>query len=101
VLDVRKAPDDKLLEIVVDACIAELPLAHSYTHRIFHRPQGNPTACQLLKKGRTRVLGRICMEDDILSSGLELPEDVAIGDFMVFGDAGGYERSMSYVFGRG
>jgi diaminopimelate decarboxylase len=85
---------------VVDACIAELPLARSYSHRIFFRPAAS-SDCIFLKKGDTRILGRICMEDDVLSAGLDVPETVAIGDFIVFGDAGGYERSMSYVFGRG
>ena len=41
------------------------------------------------------------MEDDILSKGVELPDSVEVGDLVVFGDAGGYERTMSYDFGRG
>jgi diaminopimelate decarboxylase len=41
------------------------------------------------------------MEDDILSHGVQLPESVQVGDLVIFGDAGGYERSMSYEFGRG
>ena len=48
-----------------------------------------------------RLLGRICMEDDVLSSGLDLPENLAVGDRLVVCDAGAYERSMSYAFGRG
>jgi diaminopimelate decarboxylase len=99
VLDVRRTPKGRPAEIVVDACIAELPLALSFTHRVFFR-QGS-AAPRPLAKGRTRVLGRICMEDDILSPGLDFPDDVAIGDLVIFGDAGGYERTMSYVFGRG
>jgi diaminopimelate decarboxylase len=94
VLDVRKSKAGKNSEIVVDACIAELPLVQAFTHRIFY--QG-----ELLKKGACKVLGRICMEDDILSNGLAIPESVKIGDLLVFGDAGGYERTMSYDFGRG
>jgi len=94
VLDVRKDRSGKVSEIVVDACIAELPLVAAFTHRIFYR--GN-----LLRQGKARVLGRICMEDDILSNGLALPEAVEVGDLMLFGDAGGYERTMSYEFGRG
>jgi diaminopimelate decarboxylase len=94
ILDVRKAASGKISEIVVDACIAELPLVQAFTHRIFY--QG-----ELLKKGKTKVLGRICMEDDILSNGLALPDSAQVGDLMIFGDAGGYERTMSYEFGRG
>jgi diaminopimelate decarboxylase len=97
VLDVRRQ-DGKLHEVVVDACIAELPLASVYPHRFF-RVRGRhllPVA-----RGPVRVLGRICMEDDVLSSGLDLPDTLAIGDRLVICDAGAYERSMSYVFGRG
>jgi diaminopimelate decarboxylase len=54
-----------------------------------------------MEAGKVKVLGRICMESDVLHSGIRLPENVKIGDLIVFGDAGAYERTMSYVFGRG
>jgi len=107
VLDVRKDSDGDLSEIVVDACIAELPLAQAYRHRVFFRARklsaeaGSSDVCRLLQKGPTRILGRICMEDDILSPGVDLPHDVDVGDLVIFGDAGAYERTMSYDFGRG
>jgi diaminopimelate decarboxylase len=96
VLDVRHR-HGKLEEIVVDACIAELPLASAYPHRVF-RVAGE----RIVPAGRgaVRVLGRICMEDDVLFSGLDLPENTAVGDRLVVCDAGAYERSMSYAFGR-
>ena len=37
VLDVRKTSSGKVSEIVVDACIAELPLVAAFTHRIFYQ----------------------------------------------------------------
>ncbi len=82
------------------ACIAELPLIHSYSHRIFFRSQASQDFLHL-DKGKTKILGRICMESDILSKGLNIPADVQLGDLVIFGDAGAYERSMSYDFGRG
>jgi diaminopimelate decarboxylase len=96
VLDVRHR-HGKLEEVVVDACIAELPLASAYPHRVF-RVAGE----RIVPAGRgaVRVLGRICMEDDVLFSGLDLPENTAVGDRLVVCDAGAYERSMSYAFGR-
>lgn len=94
VLDVRKSKSEKVSEIVVDACIAELPLVQAFTHRVFYRGS-------LLKKGGTKILGRICMEDDVLSNGLDIDNSVQVGDLVIFGDAGGYERTMSYEFGRG
>jgi diaminopimelate decarboxylase len=94
VLDARRDAKGKLSEIVVDACIAELPLVHAFSHRVFHDGKA-------IGKGRTRILGRICMEDDILHSGANLPESLQVGDLVIFGDAGAYERTMSYEFGRG
>jgi diaminopimelate decarboxylase len=97
VLDVRRQAG-AIHEVVVDACIAELPLASVYPHRFFRVAEGQlvPVA-----RGPVRVLGRICMEDDILSAGLDLPDTLTIGDRLVICDAGAYERSMSYAFGRG
>jgi diaminopimelate decarboxylase len=97
VLDVRRQ-DGVVHEIVVDACIAELPLAAVYPHRFFHLVGDRLVP---LARGPVRVLGRICMEDDVLSQGLGLPDTLAIGDRLVICDAGAYERSMSYEFGRG
>jgi diaminopimelate decarboxylase len=98
IVDVRRT-NDFAHEIVVDTCIAELPLINVYPHRFFLQKKGQ----ELIKigKGKTRVLGRICMEDDIISGGLDLPTNIAIGDRIIIGDAGAYERSMSYEFGRG
>ncbi len=47
------------------------------------------------------MLGRLCMEHDIVASNVELPETAQVGDVLVFCDAGAYDMSMSYVFGRG
>ncbi len=103
ILDIRRNKDGGVSEVVVDACIAELPLIQSYAHRIFYQPQLFPKSQNFrpLKKGETKVLGRICMENDVLSKGLDLPDTAQLGDFIIFGDAGAYERSMSYDFGRG
>ncbi len=103
VLDVRRTCEKELVSVVVDASIAELPLARAYPHRVFHLAQSGDGGkqCARLEKGQTRILGRICMEDDILAAHLKFPETVDIGDLVIFGDAGGYERTMSYGFGRG
>ena len=100
VLDVRRDREGRPTELVVDACIAELPLAQAYPHRVFFRAEGDAQSLQL-RRGKNRILGRICMEDDILAQHVEVPEGIQIGDQIIFGDAGGYERSMSYDFGRG
>jgi diaminopimelate decarboxylase len=90
-------------EVVVDGCISELPLIRSYPHRIFQMrtdAAGSKTAIPF-EKGMGRIYGRVCMEDDILANDLLFPEQLSIGDQLIFADAGGYERSMSYGFGSG
>jgi diaminopimelate decarboxylase len=56
---------------------------------------------QVLKRGKTHLMGRLCMEHDIVARYVELPAGARVGDLLVFCDAGAYDRSMSYVFGRG
>ena len=109
VLDVRtqmEGRDRGVSECVADACIAELPLSAGAIRPVylFRRSVGVPGDDGRLirvKPGKARILGRICMEDDILAGSLDLPSDLREGDLLIFGNAGGYERSMSYGFGRG
>ncbi|HEX2091318.1 MAG TPA: ATP-grasp domain-containing protein [Longimicrobiaceae bacterium] len=86
-------------EAVVDAAISDLPMAPLYPHRVYARsPGGEWTA---LAGGRCRLVGRICMETDILAGEVALPEWIEPGDRLVIGDAGAYDASMAYNFGRG
>jgi diaminopimelate decarboxylase len=90
---------DEVKEAVVDGSIAELPMHFVQPHRILHR---NASGDWLpLRRGKTRLLGRLCMEHDIVAANVELPPNVRKGDVLVFCDAGAYDRSMSYDFGRG
>lgn len=100
VLDVRRSSDKKVSEIVVDACVAEMPLISAYFHRTFYQSKSTGEFYPL-QRGSTKVLGRICMESDVLSRGLNFPASIQVGDLVIFGDAGAYERTMSYDFGRG
>lgn len=87
-------------EAVVDGSIAELPMYFFYPHRILYK-DSNGGALTPLGRGKTKLLGRLCMEHDIVAHSVELPENAQVGDILVFCDAGAYDRSMSYVFGRG
>jgi diaminopimelate decarboxylase len=98
VLEVRRAADGGS-EAVVDAAISELPMAPYYPHRLYGRDAGG--AWRVLPGGGDRLLGRICMETDILASDVALPDGLAPGDRLVIGDAGAYDASMAYNFGRG
>ena len=91
--------ESEIKEAIVDGSIAELPMHFVQPHRILHRDaHGQWTT---LGRGKTRLLGRLCMEHDILATNIELPAGVRKGDVLVFCDAGAYDRSMSYEFGRG
>src|SRR5262249_33034012 len=98
-LEVRRSTSG-VREAVVDASIADLPLADVYPHRILtfdaERRRGRG-----LGHGDGRLLGRLCMEDDVVATNLALPETARAGDRLVICDAGAYDRSMSYDFGKG
>lgn len=101
VLEVRRVPDTEgRLEVVVDGATSELPLAQSYPHRILAFSQQTKRLTVLLD-GENRILGRHCMEADILSPGITIPVNLIKNDAVVFCDAGAYDRSMSYEFGKG
>lgn len=99
VLEVRRDKDGHT-EAVVDAAISDLPMAPFYPHRIY-TPAARGGGWAAVGGGRDRVLGRICMETDILASDLALPPTLRPGSRLVIGDAGAYDASMSYNFGRG
>ncbi|MGB8507178.1 MAG: ATP-grasp domain-containing protein [Pyrinomonadaceae bacterium] len=90
----------EIKEAVVDGSIAELPMNFFQPHRILHR-DARTNEWRPLKRGQTQLLGRLCMEHDVVASNVELPEGARVGDVLIFCDAGAYDRSMSYVFGRG
>jgi diaminopimelate decarboxylase len=97
VLEARQI--DGVREVVVDASIADLSQAGAFPHRIYWRESSGQW--RPLPYGAGRVLGRICMENDILGSNVEIPPELDRGDLLVVGDCGAYDRSMSYAFGTG
>ena len=99
ILEIQEHEDDHV-EAVVDGSIAELPMYFFYPHRML-RQCGETGALQPLGRGKTHLMGRLCMEHDIVAANVQLPEGTRAGDLLIFCDAGGYDRSMSYVFGRG
>jgi diaminopimelate decarboxylase len=92
--------DEEAREAVVDGSIAELPMHAFQPHRILAR-DAETGEWRPLKRGKTRLMGRLCMEHDVVAWDVELPEGMGAGDVLIFCDAGAYDRSMSYVFGRG
>lgn len=98
VLEVRRSKG-RIEDAIVDACIAELPLANHYPHPMWLQSLDGEWLG--LGRGGQHIYGRICMEDDRIGSNLALPETLAPGQILLIGDAGGYNRSMAYEFGRG
>ena len=98
-LEVQEMEEGEV-EAVVDGSIAELPMHAFQPHRILCLHPGTGE-WRPLKRGKTRLMGRLCMEHDVVAWNVELPEGSGAGDVLIFCDAGAYDRSMSYVFGRG
>jgi diaminopimelate decarboxylase len=99
VLEVREREDGAELEVVVTASIADLPMATLNPHSIILVRDGR--AVGRLAGGEGRVLGNICMENDVLAAGVSFPLTPRPGDELVFGGAGGYNASMAWPFAAG
>lgn len=95
VLEVRRRRDG--IEAIVDLGYGDWPLQNTYPH-----------ALELLRgderlpigRGGDRVGGSTCLEYDYVD-GLRFPSDIAAGDRILVHNAGSYDRSMSFSFGRG
>lgn len=87
-------------EVVVDGSIAELPMYFVHPHRILYQA-AEGGELKPVGRGNVHLLGRLCMEHDIVATNVALPEGAKAGDLLVFCDAGAYDKSMSYVFGHG
>lgn len=97
VLEVRRSR--AYTELVIDGSIAELPDVRSHPHRVVSlNSSGAPV---VWGAGHDRVLGRLCMEFDILSDAVHVPRDIREGALVAYLDAGAYDASMAYSFGKG
>ena len=94
VLDVRPARD----EVLLDASLAELSNIDYHPHRLLAHT--GERGWHRLPRGEGRLLGRLCMEADVLGHRRRV-DHLAPGDTVVVCDAGAYDASMTYPFGRG
>jgi diaminopimelate decarboxylase len=97
VVEVRVSRDGSR-EAVLDAAVSDLPMSRFYPHRVAIR---SGSGWQALAGGEDRLLGRICMETDVLAEGLSIPIHIGRDDVMAILDAGAYDASMAYAFGQG
>lgn len=97
VVETRTRPDGGK-DVIVDAAKSDLPLSGERPHSV--AVEINESWHQL-GAGPDRVLGRICMESDIITDGVTIPESVERGDTVAFPRTGAYDTSMAYEFGNG
>jgi len=94
VLDAR--PSRKA--VILDASLAELSNIDYHPHRLLAHT--DERGWHRLPRGEGRLLGRLCMEADVLGRRRQV-RHLAPGDTIVVCDAGAYDASMTYPFGRG
>jgi diaminopimelate decarboxylase len=98
VLEVRYVISGR--EVVVDASIAEVSEARAYRHPVYVRDHRSGDWSPVWV-GQDRILGRSCMESDVLITNALAPDWLAADDVMVIDQVGAYDQSKSYMFGRG
>ena len=83
---------------VVDACVSDLPDLTEFGREIDWWPRDG-SGWRPLNEGADMILGRICMEHDIVRQSVLLPPDLREGDFLRVRGTGAYDMSMRYDFG--
>ncbi len=96
VVEVRGRP---VSELVVDAAISDVPFASQGVRRIAARRHDGTWS--VIAPGHAMVLGRLCMEDDVLGRDLCVSDDTKEGNLLAILDVGAYDTSMAYPFGNG
>lgn len=85
-------------EVILDASLAELSNIDYHPHRLLAHTDDR--GWHRLPPGEGRLLGRLCMEADVLGRRRQVGH-LSPGDTVVICDAGAYDASMRYPFGRG
>jgi len=96
VLEVRSAGEGP--EIVIDAGHPDFPYLREAPHR-FYLKRGS--RIEKLTGGSGRIVGRSCLEEDIVSQNVSLPTDIGTGDAIIVADVGAYDASTQYAFAQG
>ncbi len=86
-------------EVVVNAGYPELSQIRTFDHRVLGVFKNDEIA--LLPKGEERILGRTCLEYDVIRDEVRLPDDADALQAIVIADAGAYDYSMAFNFALG
>jgi len=84
-------------DLVVDAALGDIPTGPYWPHPI---ALFDGSEWVSLLPGKDRLLGRSCMENDVLAKWINLKE-IRLGDYLAVGMCGAYDTSMAYQFGLG
>jgi diaminopimelate decarboxylase len=95
VLEVRRK--GRGAEVVIDAGLPAVPHAGKSEHRLFAYDSARWIP---LPPGDGRVLGCICMEEDIVKTNVSVA-GIEQGDLLAVCDAGAYDSSMAFSFAKG
>ena len=87
-------------DVVVSGSYWDCPDVQLYPHEVLWSPAGGGL-WHRLAEGPDRILGRLCMETDVLRHRAVFPEGVREGDFVAVMGTGGYDASLSREFGVG
>ena len=96
VLEVRRR-EGEVCEVVVNAGFPEMPQIGTFPHRMFWIGAG---AVRSLTRGSGRIIGRTCLEYDVLAKDVDL-SGIDEGDLLAVADTGAYDASMSFDFAGG
>lgn len=99
IVEIRRCPEGESFDVILNCSIADLPMTQFYAHEIEHCRDAKSFG--LLGGGSVRLLGNICMESDILATGVAFGTAPRVGDVLIFHGAGGYNSSMSWPFAGG
>ncbi len=96
VLEIRRCGG--VTDVVVDAGYPDLPQIRTFPHRVLAIVDGEIV---FLEPGNDRILGRTCLEYDVIRDDACLPANLDALQAIVIADAGAYDESMSFDFARG
>ncbi|MFN2450195.1 MAG: hypothetical protein ABR508_10495 [Candidatus Baltobacteraceae bacterium] len=84
-------------DIVIDAGYPDVPQIRTFEHRLFLMRNGR---IEPVRAGAGRILGRTCLEYDVVASNVDLSGCEA-GAAVVIADCGAYDASMAFDFSQG
>lgn len=86
--------------LIVSAALSDVPDAVSFIHKVvWRKAAGGPW--REFGGGHGCILGRLCMESDVIRRGVAVPDEICEDDIIVICDTGAYDTSMAFPFGAG